>query len=99
MLLLEDAHDQLFHTGPRSQHFFLARQNTWKQIVERAVWWGHSVKERSKRTIGLAALTFEQLSTLPLEISAAVNSRPLCTLSKSPGDLNVLSPGHFLHCS
>uniref|UniRef100_T1IX22 Uncharacterized protein n=1 Tax=Strigamia maritima TaxID=126957 RepID=T1IX22_STRMM len=60
MQLLEDAHDRLFYTGSKTQNFSLACQLTWKQIVERAIWWGRSVKKRLKRTIGRAALTFRR---------------------------------------
>ncbi len=55
-----------------------------------------SVKKHFYRVVGQQTLTFEQFSTLLCKIEACLNSRPLCALSSEPGDLDALTPGHFL---
>ncbi|KAJ8735648.1 hypothetical protein PYW07_007268 [Mythimna separata] len=55
-----------------------------------------SVKQLLKREIGDTIMTFEELSTLLCTIEAILNSRPLVAMSEDPGDLEVLTPGHFL---
>lgn len=55
-----------------------------------------SVKHHLRRVIGTSTLTFEEMSTLLCQIEACVNSRPLISISKDPGDLAPLTPGHFL---
>ena len=54
-----------------------------------------SVKHHIKRAIGEKTFTFEELSTILIEIEACLNSRPLCPLSSDVEDLNVLTPSHF----
>lgn len=55
-----------------------------------------SVKFHLKRVIGDATLTYEEYSTLLIQIEAVLNSRPLCPLSDDPTDVDALTPGHFL---
>lgn len=55
-----------------------------------------AVKTHLFRIIGEQTLTFEELTTLFVQIEAMLNSRPICPLSSDPNDLNVLTPGHFL---
>lgn len=55
-----------------------------------------SIKYHLKRTIGDRVLTYEELSTILTQIEACVNSRPICPLTEDIGDLNALTPGHFL---
>ncbi|XP_011860459.1 PREDICTED: uncharacterized protein LOC105557752 [Vollenhovia emeryi] len=55
-----------------------------------------SCKYHLKRVIGETVLTFEELSTVLVQIEACLNSRPLCQLPSSPNDLQPLTPAHFL---
>ncbi|XP_050746280.1 uncharacterized protein LOC127012102 [Drosophila biarmipes] len=53
-----------------------------------------SIKLLLKRVIGSSALTFEEYSTLLIQIEGLLNSRPLC--APSDHSLNPLTPSHFL---
>lgn len=55
-----------------------------------------SVKTHLNKTIGSSLLTFEELSTVLIQIEAVLNSRPLCPISNHPEEFNFLSPAHFL---
>lgn len=70
---------------PRSPH--------WGGIWEAAI---KSTKYHLSRLIGDSHFTFEDFYTVLTQIEAILNSRPLCTLSSDPNDLQVLTPGHFL---
>jgi len=55
-----------------------------------------SCKHHLKRIMGSALFTFEELSTVLIQIEACLNSRPLSPLSDDPTDLQPLTPAHFL---
>ncbi|XP_044248692.1 uncharacterized protein [Drosophila takahashii] len=55
-----------------------------------------AVKTHLHRTCKGALMTYEQLSTILVQIEACLNSRPLCPLSSDMEDLAVLTPAHFL---
>jgi len=58
-----------------------------------------SVKFHLKRIIGDTLLTYEEFTTLLIQIEAILNSRPLTPCTDDPEDLNVLTPGHFIMCT
>ncbi|XP_075148904.1 uncharacterized protein LOC142222573 [Haematobia irritans] len=70
---------------PRSPHF----GGLWEAAVK-------TVKYHFYRVAGISILTFDEMRTLVYQISAILNSRPLCPLSENPNDLEVLTPAHFL---
>lgn len=49
-----------------------------------------------RRVIGDTVLTYEEFSTLLVQIEAVLNSQPLCALSDDPADVSALTPAHFL---
>ncbi|XP_070075756.1 uncharacterized protein [Drosophila takahashii] len=73
----------------------------WLLIPPRAPHWGgkwesavRCVKLHLRRITGNSTLTFEQMRTLLAQISAVINSRPLCHTPDT--ETNYLSPAHFL---
>lgn len=55
-----------------------------------------SIKFHLYRVLGNSHLTYEELSTVLVQIEGILNSRPLTPLSTDPEDLLPLTPGHFL---
>ncbi|XP_029167976.1 uncharacterized protein LOC114938272 [Nylanderia fulva] len=70
---------------PSAPHF----EGKWEAGVK-------SVKFHLRRVLGDARLTYEELTTLLVQIEAILNSRPLTALSDDPSDSTALTPGHFL---
>jgi hypothetical protein len=49
-----------------------------------------------RRVIANQALTFEEMTTVLTQIESCLNFRPLIRLSNDLGDVQILTPGHFL---
>jgi len=74
-------------------HFVPARAPHFGGLWEAAV---KSMKRHLKRTIGSGSLTVTEMITFLSQIEAIMNFRPLTPISDNPGELEVLTPGHFL---
>ncbi|XP_070143582.1 uncharacterized protein [Drosophila kikkawai] len=70
---------------PRAPHF----GGLWEAAVK-------SAKYHFYRVVGASVLAIDELRTLAYEISAILNSRPLCPISEKAESLDVLTPAHFL---
>ncbi|XP_045458141.1 uncharacterized protein LOC123668452 [Melitaea cinxia] len=55
-----------------------------------------SAKMHLKRVISTSTLTYEEMSTVLAQIEACLNSRPLSRLDTDQGNVDILTPGHFL---
>lgn len=93
---------ELWH-GKETLDFVGAKGTEWRFMTPAAPHQGgiyeaavKSMKFHLKRVVGLRVLGYEQFLTLLVGIEAILNSRPLQALSDDPGDLQALTPGHFL---
>ena len=83
---------------------YLAEQSIqWKFICPLSPWWGgfwerfmKTIKLPLKKVLKRSFYTADEIYTLLTEVEAMANSRPLCTVSDNPEDLNYLTPANFL---
>lgn len=88
----ENIRDELLE-GCIDFHFSPANSPHFNGLAEAAV---KSMKHHLRRVLGQASLTYEEMTTLLVQIEAVMNSRPLAALSEDPNDLQVLTPAHFI---
>ena len=85
------------------QSFFDDNMIKWNFIPPYAAHFGglweagiKSVKTHMKKILNTKILTYEEFSTVLIQIEAVLNSRPICQVSEDASDPIALSPGHFL---
>lgn len=88
---------------PQVADMLLKNSVQWHFIPPHAPHWGgiweagvKSMKHHIRRVMGESVHTFEEITTVLVEIEAVLNSRPLCPVSNDPNDFSILTPGHFL---
>ena len=54
------------------------------------------MKVHFKRIVGNTKLNFEQLTTILTQIESCLNSHPVAPLPHEEGNIEALTPGHFL---
>lgn len=74
-------------------HFIVPRGPSFGGIWESGV---KSTKYHLKRVLDGATLTFEELSTVLVQIEACLNSRPMYRMPSTEPNAVPLTPGHFL---
>eukprot|EP00117_Sycon_ciliatum_P018644 scpid5610/ scgid2568/ len=100
--------DQLWSTvatDPGVANYFTSQGITWKFTTAFAPWQGGVyermvglVKRSLRKALGRQHLRLDQLATLLAEAEAAVNSRPLTSVTADyeGRDVEILTPAHFL---
>lgn len=53
-----------------------------------------SIKAHLKKVLGISIVTYEEMSTLLVQIEAILNSRPICRTDDA--EIDALTPAHFL---
>jgi len=83
-------------------NFMSKERIVWKNIIERAAWWGgfyermvKSVKQSLRKIIGKASLSYEEMSSLLVEVEAVLNMRPLTYVYNEKDEPEPLTPMHF----
>ncbi|GFQ72724.1 integrase catalytic domain-containing protein [Trichonephila clavata] len=85
------------------QNFIAKERIIWKNIIERS----HggedfyerlvrSVKESLHKTLGKAPLSYEEMTTILIEIEAVINLRPLSDVYEESNEPSPRTPMHFL---
>ena len=88
---LEDVQEHLSSKGIRWQ-FNLAKAPWWGGFFERLV---KQVKSCLKKTLGRSKLSFDELTTILVEVEAVLNSRPLTYLYSDDVE-EPLTPSHLV---
>ena len=91
------------HVKSKTQTFAISNGIKWSFIPPYSPSWGclweagvKSLKFHLRRVMGNSILTYEELSTLLIQIEACLNSRPLYLPSSDSSDPSPITPGHFL---
>ncbi|GFY47685.1 integrase catalytic domain-containing protein [Trichonephila inaurata madagascariensis] len=86
------------------QNFIAKERIIWKNIIERSPWWGgfyerlvRSVKESLHKILGMALLSFEEMTTLLTEIEAVLNLKLLSCVYEENDEPRPLTPMHVLN--
>ena len=89
--------------SPKFVEFLTNNKIKWKNIVERAPWWGgfwerliRSVKNCLKLSLGRMLVNLDELQTVLIEVESIVNSRPLSYIEDDIKSPLPLTPNNFL---
>jgi hypothetical protein len=81
---------------------FATEKIKWKFITERSPWQGgfyermfRTIKMSLKRVLGRSLLSYSEMNTVLTDVEAAINSRPLTTVSSDSRDPEPLTPAHL----
>ncbi|XP_058791019.1 uncharacterized protein LOC131664145 [Phymastichus coffea] len=92
-LVIRWAHERSLHGGFRAT-YARALQKAWITGAKEAG--VKSMKRHLQRVASPRRLTYEEFATLLVAVKATLNSRPLVLPSGDLGDLDALTPSHFL---
>ena len=88
---------------PELKDLFQSRMISWDFNCPVSPWRGgffervvSIMKAALPKTLGKSLVGYEEFRTILLEMSAAINSRPLTYVSDDPGSLTPITPGHFI---
>ena len=86
------------------QDHLLSLKCNWRFIPARAQWFGALyerviglVKSGLKKVLGRALVTFDELSSVIIELEAICNDRPLNYVSSDLNELEILTPNHLIY--
>ncbi|XP_062534977.1 uncharacterized protein LOC134204168 [Armigeres subalbatus] len=90
-------------TNDKINQFCEAKEIQWSFIPPRSPNFGgiweagvKAAKSLLKKVLCETSLTYEELTTVVVQIEAVLNSRPITQMSNDPNDLSALTPAHFL---
>ena len=84
------------------QEYFLAKRIQWKYNLEEAPWWGgfwgrmvKSTKHCLEKVLRNARLSYDELTTILMEVEVVLNSRPQAYV-EAEGIEEALTPSHLM---
>ena len=95
---------KLLYEHPEVQAFLTEKRITWRFNLEKAPWWGgfyermvKGVKRCLRKTLGNARLSYDELSTVVIEVQGTLNVRPLTYVYEEGDSEEPLTPSHLMH--
>lgn len=91
--------------APEVWQYLTNNRITWRFITEKAPWWGgfwerlvRSIKRPLKKTIGRTSLTYDELSTILIEVEGLINARPITYIFDDEESISYpLCPSHLIY--
>ncbi|XP_037960385.1 uncharacterized protein LOC119689587 [Teleopsis dalmanni] len=100
---LDGEYEKAIRNLPSIAGTLAAEKITWHFIPPGGLHFGgiweaavKSMKHYLRCVIGEVKLTYEEMSTLLIQVEAVLNSRPLCEVRDDIENADVLTPGYFL---
>ena len=89
--------------SPKFQRYLNGRNIRWQRYLEYSPWWGgwverlnHVFKSALRKVIGGARVSFDELSTLLIEIESVINSRPITYVYDDVNEGQAITPSVLL---